>query len=416
MGKNSILNALKKADALLISSQILSDDVSLQHKDFLARHVSDMSHKGMLFFVVTNAAVLTVTLFRMIYLSVFDYAGFDVKIFGGLESKIHYLYLTVVITGVFLLFLIFPVFCLNRARTALYVNKQFQRRFIVYTYVVTMVWLVILSFYHHQVIYELSYIRSIEPALVVLIPLTYIGAMLVIPYFSIAMLLCLVVNQLLDSRWDGWLMNAVIIGFLMTFIGAVFYAVRRTIGFIAEVEFNNFKLTEKLIHSLNLDSLLSIPNRQAFFSRVSNKLLRKKSETSSAAILMLDVDHFKKYNDHYGHPAGDRCLQQVACCLQSCVREDVDMVGRYGGEEFIVFLEDADADGAAIVAQRICEQMQKLQLPHAQSTTAPHVTVSLGIALWQPGSTLEALCERADQALYQAKNSGRNGYKIVDCH
>lgn len=98
-----------------------------------------------------------------------------------------------------------------------------------------------------------------------LIPLTYIGAMLVIPYFSVAMLLCLVVNQLLGVRWDSWLMNGVSIGFLMIFMGSVFYAVRKTIGFIAEVEFNNFKLTEKLIHSLNVDSLLLIPTVPGVF-------------------------------------------------------------------------------------------------------------------------------------------------------
>lgn len=408
MGKNSILNALKKADALLVSSKILSDEVSLQHKDFLARHVSDLSHKGMHFFIITNVIVLALTLFRMIYQSVFDYAGFEVQFLGVIEKYVHYLYLIASATVIFLFFLSFPIFQLDRKRTELYVNKQFHRRFIVYTYIVTVTWLLVLFFYHQQVIYDGSNFRSIEPALVVLIPLTYIGAMLVIPYFSVAMLLCLVVNQLLGVRWDSWLMNGVSIGFLIIFMGSVFYAVRKTIGFIAEVEFNNFKLTEKLIHSLNVDSLLLIPNRQAFFTRISNKLMRKKAEGSAAAILMLDVDHFKKYNDHYGHPAGDRCLQQVVACLKSCLREEVDMVGRYGGEEFIVFLDEVDAQGAAIVAERIRAQMAQLHFPHAKSGTAAYVTLSLGITLWQPECTLEILCEQADHALYQAKHEGRN--------
>lgn len=395
-----------------ISSEVLTDKVSLQHHDFLARHVADMSRKGMLFFLIANATVLALALLRMVYLSIFDYAEFDANLWIYFASKAHYLYLMGFVTTVFLLFLLFPVFCLNRARTALYVNEQFQRKFIVYTYAITMIWLVVFSLYHHQTIYEGSGIRSIEPALIVLIPLTYIGAMLVIPYFSAAMLLSLVVNQILDSRWDSWFMNTLLIGFLLVFVTSVFYGVRRTIGFIAEIELHNFRLTEKLIHSLNLDSLLSIPNRQAFFSRISNKLKRRKAEGSGAAILMLDVDHFKNYNDHYGHPAGDRCLQQVAAVLQSCLREDVDMVGRYGGEEFVIFLDDVDEEGAAIVARRIGEQMRLLQLPHAQSTTAAHVTLSIGVACWHPGATLEMLCERADQALYQAKHGGRNRYMV----
>ncbi len=127
-----------------------------------------------------------------------------------------------------------------------------------------------------------------------------------------------------------------------------------------------------------------------------------------AAILMLDVDHFKQYNDHYGHPGGDRCLQQVAGCLQSSLREDIDMVGRYGGEEFVLFLDQVDAAGAQLIAERIRDNIALLALPHVRSATACYVTLSIGIAPWQPEATLESLCEQADQALYQAKRNGRN--------
>lgn len=412
MAQNRFFNALEKSDTSLISSTILSDEVSLQQEDFQVKHVTAMSRKGMQIFVASNVMILLVVLLRVIYVTAFDYAHFESPLFIGMFDFRYDRYIMVVMLLSYFLFMIYPSLCFGNKHSSTHTDKSFQRRFISYTYMFTMAWLAVLSYYQHQVIHDASVILSIHPALIVLIPISYIGAMLVIPHFSMMMLLCLVLNQMLGNHSVSIAMSTLVIGFLMSFIAMIFYAVRRAIGFIAKIEYNNFKLTKKLIHSLNMDTLLSIPNRQAFFSCVGNKLARKKESSEVAAVLMIDVDHFKKYNDRYGHPAGDRCLQKVAGCLQSCVREDIDIVGRYGGEEFIVFLDATDAAGAQIVAARIRQRLMTMGVRHEASETARHVTLSIGIAPWQFGKTLELLCEQADKALYEAKHAGRNQHVV----
>lgn len=413
MANSNFFSALEKADALSISSKILSETISLEHKDFLRKNVENISHRGMLYFLASNIALLVMVGFRMAYVCLSGLGTFNLEFIHNFERAENYFLVVFVIALFYLVILCCCAVYLLLGKSLSDYNKT-RIKFVSIVFFTTLVWLFVLSIYHHQVIYAHSNLRSIMPALLVLIPLVYIGAILVIPYFSISMLFCLVINQLSDERafTDSWVLQGGMLLMLVTIIGGIFLMVRRAIGFIAEVEFKNFKLTEKLIHTMNMDVLLAIPNRQAFFSRVSNKLTRKKEESSPVCILMIDVDHFKKYNDFYGHPAGDSCLQQVAACLKSCLREDIDMVGRYGGEEFIVFLDDANIEGATVVAERIVTRIAQLNLRHEKSTTAEHVTLSIGIAPWHPGATLELLCERADQALYQAKHGGRNRYVV----
>ncbi|MFC3913893.1 GGDEF domain-containing protein [Pseudaeromonas sharmana] len=352
----------------------------------------------------------------MAYLVLNDLGTFKLPFLDDTLSSTQYVRLMLLMLFIYILaagYLIAKRYSAEKRNLA---NDTLRLQFVSITFVTTLVWLIILALYHHQVIYSHSSLRSIMPALLVLIPLVYIGASLVIPYFSLSMLLCLVLNQLADDRAfsASWVLQGVMFMTLVLIVGSIFFMVRRGIHFIAEIEYNNFKLTEKLIHSMNIDMLLAIPNRQSFFSRISNKLLRKTEESPVACILMIDVDHFKKYNDHYGHPAGDLCLQKVAACLKECLRDDVDMVGRYGGEEFIAFLDDASAEGAVVVANRLMARMAELNLEHVKSPTASHVTLSIGIACWQPGASLEALCDLADQALYRAKRAGRNQYQVFN--
>ncbi|MNH15394.1 Phytochrome-like protein cph2 [compost metagenome] len=130
-------------------------------------------------------------------------------------------------------------------------------------------------------------------------------------------------------------------------------------------------------------------------------------------MILLDVDFFKRYNDHYGHQAGDECLILVAECLEESVREPGDLVARYGGEEFVVLLQEADLAAGERVAQRIRATLAARALPHAGSDVSPHLTLSQGIAQWRPGECLVMLLERVDGALYQAKEEGRNDYRIA---
>jgi diguanylate cyclase (GGDEF)-like protein len=125
---------------------------------------------------------------------------------------------------------------------------------------------------------------------------------------------------------------------------------------------------------------------------------------------MLDVDHFKKFNDFYGHAAGDECLQHVAAILAATVERSSDLVARYGGEEFAVLLSDTDARGARVVAESIRERVETAAIAHAASDPEQCVTVSIGVATMVPAADEESreLIEQADRALYRAKGAGRN--------
>jgi diguanylate cyclase (GGDEF)-like protein len=127
------------------------------------------------------------------------------------------------------------------------------------------------------------------------------------------------------------------------------------------------------------------------------------------ALILLDVDHFKLYNDHYGHQQGDHCLREVGRCIASDVRGTLDCAARYGGEEFAVLLAQADAEDALQVAERIRADIEQLAMPHAGSPFG-HVTISIGLASCIPAAGFDAqvLVKTADRALYQSKSAGRN--------
>jgi diguanylate cyclase (GGDEF)-like protein/PAS domain S-box-containing protein len=163
------------------------------------------------------------------------------------------------------------------------------------------------------------------------------------------------------------------------------------------------------------DSLTGLSNRGFFDTFLQAEFSRHTRSGTQLSLIMIDVDHFKNYNDHYGHLAGDNCLRQIASTLKAMVERGTDIVARYGGEEFVVILPDTDCQGAAALAGRIAESVLELALPHATSDTSEFVTVSLGVTsatdhVLTDGSQLVAL---ADQAMYQAKNNGRNRYVVL---
>ncbi|MFO8155986.1 MAG: diguanylate cyclase [Pseudomonadota bacterium] len=161
-----------------------------------------------------------------------------------------------------------------------------------------------------------------------------------------------------------------------------------------------------------LDGLTGIPNRRHFddlFDRETRRCLR---EGQPLSVVMMDIDHFKGFNDHYGHGAGDLCLQKVAGTLDSVVARPGDLICRYGGEEFVALLPGTDANGAREVAENLRAAVEALAITHEYSSTAPVVTLSLGTATLDPHRDSEAdrnpLLKRADEALYAAKEAGRN--------
>lgn len=168
---------------------------------------------------------------------------------------------------------------------------------------------------------------------------------------------------------------------------------------------------QELERLLVTDALTGIPNRRQFHERLETEWRRARRSGTPLALMMIDVDVFKAYNDEYGHQLGDQCLVQVAAALQGGLQRAADFVARYGGEEFVAILPDADEHSAQAMAQRLCDRVRELAIPHAQSTVAPMVTVSIGYAVTIPGehqSADTALITLADRALYAAKRAGRD--------
>jgi len=168
---------------------------------------------------------------------------------------------------------------------------------------------------------------------------------------------------------------------------------------------------ERLDKIARADLLTQVANRRHFDEFLAKVWARAEVDGSEVALIMVDVDHFKAYNDHYGHPAGDECLRQVAATLKRRLRRPGDLVARFGGEEFIAVLTGTGLSVALQAAERIKVAIERLRLPHVGSTTSSFVTISVGVASMRPtdrAATQKDLLNQADQALYRAKNGGRN--------
>lgn len=174
---------------------------------------------------------------------------------------------------------------------------------------------------------------------------------------------------------------------------------------------------ERMEAMATTDALTGIANRRRFEDAMETEWRRCARDETSLAVIILDVDHFKRFNDRYGHPAGDGCLRQVAAVLRDGARRPSDLVARIGGEEFAILLPATELSGAAIVAERLRAEVQALAIPHAGNLPSGLVTISLGVAAaWpQPDRdpamqqrAREALISTADHALYAAKEAGRD--------
>ncbi|HEX5373552.1 MAG TPA: GGDEF domain-containing protein [Aquabacterium sp.] len=172
---------------------------------------------------------------------------------------------------------------------------------------------------------------------------------------------------------------------------------------------------QQLEASSLMDPLTGVANRRYFDDFLRTVWDARRGSGQAVALLLVDVDHFKAFNDHYGHPAGDECLRYVARALQDQVTGRDGLVARWGGEEFAVVLAGKDADQAMSVARHITQTIQGLGLRHERSGTAATVTVSVGVAIATPAADQALsgdLLARADAALYEAKRLGRNRVEI----
>lgn len=162
------------------------------------------------------------------------------------------------------------------------------------------------------------------------------------------------------------------------------------------------------------DGVTGIGNRRRFDERLATEWLRCGRHRSPLAVVLIDIDHFKLYNDHYGHLAGDECLRRVARLLEATIRRADEVAARYGGEEFVLLLPESSLDAALVVARRCHDTLQQAALPHPRSPTATTLTLSIGVAslVPQPGASADTLVQAADAALYRAKYGGRNRIEV----
>ncbi|WP_018692779.1 diguanylate cyclase [Algicola sagamiensis] len=166
-------------------------------------------------------------------------------------------------------------------------------------------------------------------------------------------------------------------------------------------------LLERLV---SMDGLTEIPNRRFFEQMLDREWRRGMRMLQPLSIIMMDIDHFKAFNDNYGHRQGDNVLIAVARCIDSCVHRGADLVARYGGEEFVALLSDTKIQSACQLAEGIREKVESLAISHEYSSASSVVTISCGVATLTPsrGIMVDELINAADKQLYCAKNSGRN--------
>lgn len=171
----------------------------------------------------------------------------------------------------------------------------------------------------------------------------------------------------------------------------------------------------ELLQLSTRDALTGLANRRHFDETLAHEWRRARRQGNSVALLMCDVDHFKRYNDRYGHCAGDDCLRRVAALLARRAGRASDLAARYGGEEFAIILPETGADGARSVAEGLGNDLRKAAIAHADAPQGM-LTLSIGIATAIPDSSIrhEALVEAADNALYRAKHNGRNCIGVAE--
>lgn len=177
------------------------------------------------------------------------------------------------------------------------------------------------------------------------------------------------------------------------------------------------KLAEIALEDLAAkDSLTGLANRRSLDKKMHLEWKCAQRTGTPLAFILADVDHFKAYNDHYGHQQGDACLRSVADAIGASIFRPSDMASRYGGEEFAIVMPNTDLAGAHAVAERIRKTVGDRSLPHEKSATASHITLSLGVAAMIPSArtSTEMLIAAADTALYRAKNEGRNRVVLVE--
>lgn len=191
---------------------------------------------------------------------------------------------------------------------------------------------------------------------------------------------------------------------------------------IAEMQRQLTRLNEQLSKLSHYDELTGLSNRRAFTHRAQQSLLEHSRHQQPSSLLMIDVDHFKQFNDYYGHPAGDRCLRIIAEQMRKTLTRSSDIIARYGGEEFIVFMPNTAIQAALAIGEKLRVAVLEAGIEHKESSVSSYVTISVGASQYDVKihGSLERLILDADNNLYAAKHQGRNrvvaGERINESH
>lgn len=174
------------------------------------------------------------------------------------------------------------------------------------------------------------------------------------------------------------------------------------------------KLNNTLMELSRVDSMTQIPNRRRFTEFLNDILSINSRAGLPVGLLLIDVDHFKQYNDNYGHVNGDSALKEIAYALKKCTSRSGDFLARYGGDEFVIVLPNTDSNGSSIIAERILNIIRTRQIKHEYSRVRPYITLTIGgyCEIPNPDTTLESMVQNADRALYRAKDEGRNCFVL----
>ena len=203
-------------------------------------------------------------------------------------------------------------------------------------------------------------------------------------------------------------------------LGAIDYITKPFNKAIVKLRIKNYldlKIKNDMLEKLSMyDGLTNIRNRRFFDETFEKTFSEIKRDKKSLAVLMIDIDFFKPYNDNYGHGQGDETLRKVAKALEKTIKRPTDFVARYGGEEFVILLKDINKDGVEAVANNLLNAVRELKITHEFSKIENYVTVSIGVSYYNSSSDITKLelLLKADETLYNVKNSGRNNFAILE--
>lgn len=203
-------------------------------------------------------------------------------------------------------------------------------------------------------------------------------------------------------------------------LGAIDYITKPFNKAIVKLRIKNYldlKIKNDMLEKLSMyDGLTNIRNRRFFDETFEKTFSEIKRDKKSLAVLMIDIDFFKPYNDNYGHGQGDETLRKVAKALEKTIKRASDFVARYGGEEFVILLKDIKKDGVEAVANNLLNAVRELKITHEFSKIENYVTVSIGVSYYNSSSDITKLelLLKADETLYNVKNSGRNNFAILE--